>query len=279
MKKFLYGEHILITGASSGIGRSCAESFARRGYTVYGVSRSCEEGEEVLGIGKIVSMRMDVTDDTSIIGVLSRIPELGIVLHCAGFGISGPAEDTPLELVRKQFETNYFGVLRVNSHALPLLRRQGRSLVMVVSSIAGRVPIPFQSHYSSTKYALEAYLQALRLEASPYGVRTVLLEPGDTRTAFTSVRQSFIASDSPYAQACEKAVAQMAHDEENGKAPETVAQAALCMASRKNPPPRCVVGWEYRSLMALLRLLPDRTVLWLLGRLYHVHGRALRAKG
>lgn len=269
MNKFLYGRHILITGASSGIGRSCAELFARCGYTVYGVSRNCEEGEEVHEAGRIISMRMDVSDEASIIKVVSSIPRLGLVLHCAGFGISGPAEDTPIELVRKQFETNYFGVLRVNAHVLPMLRREARSLVMVVSSIAGRVPIPFQSHYSSSKYALEAYMQALRIEASPYGVRTVLVEPGDTRTAFTARRDSFLSSDSPYAHACGKAVAQMAHDEEHGKAPGTVAHAAMRMVSRKNPPVRYIVGWDYRLLMVLVRLLPDRTVLWLLGRLYH----------
>lgn len=270
MKKFLYGKHILVTGASSGIGRSCAELFASRGYTVYGVSRRCVEDEKSVGEGKIISLRMDVNDDASIESVLSRIPALGIVLHCAGFGISGPAEDTPLELVRKQFETNYFGVLQVNARALPLLRKQKRSLIMVVSSIAGRVPIPFQSHYSSTKYALEAYLQALRIEAASFGVHAVLLEPGDTRTAFTSSRTSFEPVGSPYAEACRRAVDQMVHDEEHGKSPESVARVALRMTGRKKPPVRVVIGFGYRLLMSLIRFLPDRTVLWLLGSIYHV---------
>ncbi|MFA6689880.1 MAG: SDR family NAD(P)-dependent oxidoreductase [Sphaerochaetaceae bacterium] len=268
-----YGDTILITGASSGIGRSCSLRFARAGYVVYAVSRHCEEGVELVGDGRIISMRMDVNDSDSVAAVIAGIPDLGIVLHCAGFGISGPAEDTPLDLVRSQFETNYFGILRVNAFALPLLRRRGRSLVMAIGSIAGRVPIPFQSQYSSTKYAVSAYFGALRIEAGPFGVRTVVIEPGDTRTGFTDHRSSYEPTGSPYAEACRRAVGQMERDERSGKDPDTVAQVALRMASRKNPPPKVVVGFGYRVLVFLARVLPDRVVFRLLGLIYHVGGR------
>lgn len=271
MKEFLYGRRILITGASSGIGRSCALLFARNGYTVYGVSRNCTEGIESIGTGSIVSMKMDVNDEASIQAAISRMEPLGIVLHCAGFGISGPVEDTPLELVYKQFETNYFGILRVNSYVLPLLRTQKRSLVMAIGSIAGRVPIPFQSHYSSTKYAIEAYFQALRMECAAFGLHSVLIEAGDTKTAFTSRRNSYEDPHSPYTDACRQAVAQMAHDEEHGKSPDSVARVVYRMACRKHPPVRTVVGCGYRVLMILLRIMPDRLAHSIIRCLYHVN--------
>ena len=172
------------------------------------------------------------------------------------------------ELVREQMEVNYFGPLLVGNVFLPLLRRNPRSLVIFISSIAGRVPIPFQSHYSSSKYALEAYAEALRMEGKRHGLTTVLIEPGDTKTGFTSMRRKCIPEDSVYKAEAEKAIAKMEKDEMNGKSPETVAKAALAAASRRNPPVRKPVGAEYSFLMILLRILPDKAALWILGKMY-----------
>ena len=149
-----------------------------------------------------------------------------------------------------------------------LLRRNERSLVIFISSIAGRVPIPFQSHYSSSKYALEAYAESLDMEACGFGLRTVLLEPGDTKTGFTSKWKKFIPSDSPYRSKAEKAIARMEHDEMNGKDPDTVARAALKVASKKNPPVRKPIGIEYSLLMILPRILPQKLVHRILRSMY-----------
>ena len=114
---------------------------------------------------------MDVCNEDSTRRAVERAVSeggLGIVLNCAGMGIAGPAEDTFEEAVRAQFEVNYFGTLRVNRMVLPYFRAQGKGLVLVMSSVAGRVPIPYQSHYSSSKYALDAYVEALRMEARPF---------------------------------------------------------------------------------------------------------------
>ena len=190
--RYPYGKAILITGASSGIGRAAAELFADAGYTVWAGSRHCEECvEKRLGGGEIRSLQMDVCNEDSTRRAVERAVSeggLGIVLNCAGMGIAGPAEDTFEEAVRAQFEVNYFGTLRVNRMVLPYFRAQGKGLVLVMSSVAGRVPIPYQSHYSSSKYALDAYVEALRMEARPFGIRAALIEPGDTKTGFTAAK-------------------------------------------------------------------------------------------
>ncbi len=268
MKKRIYGSNVLVTGASSGIGKAIAEAFARDGYTVYAVSRHIEEGERKLGSGTIIGMQADVTDRASLERIREMTGSLSILVNAAGSGIAGSAEDMEIQMVREQMEVNYFGPLLVGNVFLPLLRRNPRSLVIFISSIAGRVPIPFQSHYSSSKYALEAYAEALRMEGKRHGLTTVLIEPGDTKTGFTSMRRKCIPEDSVYRAEAEKAIAKMEKDEMNGKSPETVAKAALAAASRRNPPVRKPVGAEYSFLMILLRILPDKAALWILGKMY-----------
>lgn len=262
-----YGNRVLITGGSSGLGRACALAFAREGCTVYALSRKCEEGTECVGSGKIHSIRADVTDMDSIRSAYEKTGAADILIHSAGFGIAGAAEDTPLDLVQRQMDTNYYGVLRVNQVYMPDMRSQRRGLILIVSSVAGRVPIPFQSHYSSCKYALEAYAECLRMECAEYGIKACLIEPGDTHTGFTRARK-FSNTASPYYERCKKAVAQMEHDELNGRPPESVSQLALKIAAQKNPPVRSAVGFEYKALLFLQRLLPWNTAEQILKAIY-----------
>ena len=255
---------VLVTGASSGIGKETADLFAMNGFTVYAASRHPKATTNP----SIIPMEMDVTDPASISKAAEKIDELGIIVHCAGFGISGSAEMTPLERAKAQLETNYFGVLNVNNAFLPLLRKNGRSLVLITSSVAGLVAIPYQSHYSSSKYAIEAYAQALRMEASQFGVRVALVEPGDTKTGFTKARTSDEPEGSPYYEQCKGAVEHMAHDEQNGKSPDSVAKVFLKLAFRKNPPIRCAVGFDYKTLAFLVKILPARLANWIVKMIY-----------
>ncbi len=268
-EKYLYGKTALVTGATSGIGEKIAIALANNGYTVYGVSRHAEEKEEKIGNGKIIFRKMDITDESSIIRVLSEIGDFALLIQAAGFGIAGPAEDSDISLIRAQFETNYFGSILLTKLASMILRKHEKSLIIAISSVAGRVPLPYQSHYSSTKYALEAYYEALRIEAKPFGLITAIIEPGDLHTGFTAKRKNAMPDNSPYKPFYAKAIQQIEHDELSGKGPEVIANAVIRIIKKDNPPVRTVVGGNYKALTFLLRFLPDRLVLFILGKIYH----------
>ena len=266
-----YGKNVFVTGASSGIGRSCALMFARNGYDVIGVSRHTEEKtKRIPGKGSLTLRRLDVTDEAATREFVEKLPGVDIAVLCAGMGVAGPAETTSSELTRRQMEVNYFGTLNAAQPCLGRMRRQKRGLLLVIGSIAGRVSIPMQSQYSASKYALEAFTDAVRMEMKHYGVRACIIEPGDTKTGFTSARVMQPSEYVPdhYSSRLRKSVARMASDEQNGKSPETVAKVALALAGRKNPPARVPVGLEYKVLMQLLRVVPDRGKEFVLRKLY-----------
>lgn len=270
---YRYGKDVFITGASSGIGAACARLFAQSGYRVFAGARCNDKRPETFDSGgQIIPVIIDVSSETSvkaaIEAILKQTTDIGIVIHCAGIGIAGSAEDTPDEAAHLQMEVNYFGVLRVNRHILPCIRAKGKGLIIVIGSVSGIFSIPFQSHYSSSKFALEAYTRALRLEIEPFNIKATIIEPGDTKTGFTASRMFSLPADSPYEAACRRSVAKMEQDEQNGRSPNTVARKALAIAGKKNPPVYSVVGFEYKLLVFLRRLLPERLVMFVQKKMY-----------
>jgi len=268
-----YGNTVLVTGGTSGIGLATTRLLAEHGFAVYAASRSAAGPVEQLpNGGSIHPLVMDVTSAGSVKSAVAAIKaeagEIGIVVHSAGIGVAGAAADTPDEAARRQLETNYFGVLSVNRAVLPGMIEARRGLVVIVSSVAALFPIPFQSHYSSSKAALEAYGRALRMECRPYGVQVALVQPGDTRTGFTASRTYDVDAASPFFEACHKSVARMEHDEQNGRPPETAARRILALAIKAHPPVRNVVGLDYNALVFASRLLPVSMIDWVLGKMY-----------
>lgn len=267
-----YGKIVLVTGASSGIGAATARLLAENGYTVYGACRR-EMTDVTTQNGEIRYVKMDVTDDASVKNAVSAIVaqagEIDVVVNCAGNGIAGALEDCTVAEAEYQFSANYFGVIRVLNSVLPVMRSQKRGLVVNIGSIAGLYAIPFQSLYSSSKFAIEALTEALRMELYPFGVKASVVEPGDTKTGFTGARKFCAASaGSAYEETMRRSVAKMEHDEQNGVSPVAVAKCVLLTMQKKNPPVRTVVGFSYRCLVFLRRILPARTINWLLRILY-----------
>ncbi len=248
---------VLVTGASSGIGASCASYLASRGFRVYGASRRALAPE---GVNPLA---MDVGSDTSVHravqSVMEREGRLDIVVNNAGIGVAGAVEDTSIEEAKAQFEVNFFGVLRVCRAALPFLRARGSGYLINVGSIGGLIAIPYQGLYSASKFAIEGLTESLRMEVRPFGIRTVLIEPGDHRTSFTECRSMTSASKgSVYAGKAGPAVARMAKDEQNGAAPEAVGRLLYRIVNTANPRLRYTVGpAPQRAAVWLKRLLPN----------------------
>lgn len=250
----------LITGASSGIGASCASHLAARGFRVYGASRRAQAPPGVTPVA------MDVESDESVVraveSIAGREGRFDIVVNNAGVGIAGAVEDTSIEEAKAQFEVNFFGVLRVCRAVLPELRKNPGSYLVNVGSIGGLIAIPFQGLYSASKFAVEGLTEALRLELRPHGVRVVLIEPGDHRTSFTETRRMTGASArSVYHETAARAVRRMAEDELAGPPPEAVARLLLRVVNTRNPRLRYTVGPPAQRVGAWAkRLLPNSIV-------------------
>ena len=270
--KYIYGKNIFLTGGSSGIGLATAELFAANGYTVFAASRN--PSTEILsydGGGEIRPVSLDVRDSHSVEAAVDTVlaqADIGIVIHCAGIGIACPGEEFPEEAVTDLIETNFTGVLRLNSRILPHLRDRGCGLCVIVGSVAGVFPIPYQSHYCASKAALDLYAASLRIELRACGVRVSLVMPGDTKTGFTAARKYEIDETSPSYESCIRAVKKMEKDEINGYPPQSIARGIIKISNRKNPPARKIIGLDYKLLDLLRRLLPDRTVEYIIRSIY-----------
>jgi NAD(P)-dependent dehydrogenase (short-subunit alcohol dehydrogenase family) len=251
------GKTILITGASAGIGRACAERLSREGHTVIGASRRFVSGVAWSTIS------MDVDDDASVANAVERLIAehggLDAVVTCAGWGLAGAIEQTPIDDARAQLETNFFGTVRVVRAALPSLRaRRGR--VILMSSIGGVIGLPFSGYYSASKFALEGWGEALAWEVKPYGVHVTLIEPGNFRTDFTKSRREVeVTGEDPYLAARQKAISVMERDERNGANPTAVAALVDRVLNSSRPPRRATVGPVGERVGPLAkRLLPGR---------------------
>jgi NAD(P)-dependent dehydrogenase (short-subunit alcohol dehydrogenase family) len=233
---------VLITGTSAGIGRACADRLQGKGWAVVGASR------RGTSTGSWTPMVMDVDDDESVRkGVATIVDEHGrldAVVACAGWGLSGAVEQTPISDAKDQFETNFWGAVRVVTEALPIMRRQGGGRVLLVSSIGGVIGIPFQAFYSASKFAMEGYGEALAYEVAPFGIQVTLVQPGNVKTDFTSSRRDVAVpgGDDTYTAAARKAIGRMEKDEANGVAAKDVAVVVERVLEAPRPRRRVSVG-------------------------------------
>ena len=270
--KNVYGNRCLITGAGSGVGKACAILFAQNGFEVVGVSRSVSEGtKHYPGGGSLTLRKMDVTDESSIQHIVENNPPFDVIILSAGFGVAGACEEIPIDLAIKQMDVNYFGVMRVVQAFLPGMRAEGKGLIIGISSVAGRVSIPMQSQYSASKYAMEAFFDALRIETKGFGIRATLIEPGDMKTGFTCAREKYTVEGSDYEQMVIDSVGKMEEDEQHGIHPKIVAEAALKLCEKKNPPARVQTGMSNKLAVLAERHLSDKAVERVLTKLYMPH--------
>lgn len=269
----------LVVGASSGIGKAIAAELARQGIKVYAASRSLPDWFDrpddpaAAPESMLRTIRLDVNNPSSGENAINRIlaeeGRLDFLVQSAGFGIAGAIEDTSGPEARSQFETNFFGAVSLLPRVLPQMRRQQSGLIVNIGSVAGFLPVPFQAYYSASKAALAAMTSALGNEVRTWGVRCMLVQPGDTQTGFTHarvmVRQSL---NSAYADRCGKSIRRMAHDEQHGMTSDAAARAVVRNMLRRRPPQVLTLGLVYKLFVLAERLLPNRLVQWVIYQLY-----------
>jgi NAD(P)-dependent dehydrogenase (short-subunit alcohol dehydrogenase family) len=185
----------LITGCSTGIGRATAIELTKRGYSVVATARRPEALDD-LDVAEC--LRLDVDDDASVAETVAAAGPVDVLVNNAGFEVAGPIERVPIAEVKRMFETNVFGALRMIQAVLPSMREQGGGTIVNLSSVAGRAVGPHASTYSASKWALEALSEGLHIEMGHFGVRAFIIEPGVIETNFASNIRRFGADDAPY---------------------------------------------------------------------------------
>ncbi len=218
---------ILITGTSSGIGRATALHFAKKGWNVVATMRDPRKADPVLQHPQISLFALDVTNADSIAqaiaDTLNRYKKIDVLLNNAGYALFGPIEASDDKQIQQQFATNLFGLIRVTQQVLPVMRDAGEGLILNVSSIIGRMALPYASSYIATKFAVEGLSESMRYELEPFRIRVKLIEPGSVSTEFGKGSMQTAVSD-PYRTSMAKFMGVFAKSNSAGATPEEVAK-------------------------------------------------------
>jgi NAD(P)-dependent dehydrogenase (short-subunit alcohol dehydrogenase family) len=262
---------VLITGCSSGIGRATASRLTRSGWKVYASARRLESIEDLREAG-CETLALDVTDEESMRAAVDTVEleegAVGVLVNNAGYSQSGAIETVPLDAVRRQFETNVFGLVRLTQLVLGKMRAQRWGRIVNVGSMGGRLSFPGAGHYHATKHAVEAISDAMRFELRGFGIDVILLEPGLIATEFgetatASMTDVTSSDEDPYARfnATVGAVTKGAYDgpmRRLGAGPERVAKVIERAITRRRPPARITITPSAKITIATRRMLPDR---------------------
>ncbi|MDR3327388.1 MAG: SDR family oxidoreductase [Prevotellaceae bacterium] len=263
---------ILITGATSGLGKAIAEQLLQDGHIVYGTSRNKMESTNSLKM-----LQMDITQRESIRNAISAIftaeSRIDVVINNAGMGIGGAAELATEQEIDLQMQANFYSVVNVCSEVLPIFRFARNGLIINVSSIGGVFALPYQGLYSASKFAVEGYSEALSLETKQFGIRVVVLEPGDFNTGFTKNRVISQATiNSEYSQSFHKVLKNIEKDETNGGKPQYLAKKTSKIINKKHPKFRYIITPSVVQKMSIFAscILSGRAFQWIIRLFYGV---------
>jgi NAD(P)-dependent dehydrogenase (short-subunit alcohol dehydrogenase family) len=262
----------LVTGSSSGIGFETSLMLARAGFNTYASMRNLENSKNITEIAKkeklpLQVVQLDVNNDGSvkdaIVKILKADQRIDVLINNAGYGLFGSVEDTSIEEIKAQFETNFFGVVRVTQQVLPLMRRQNSGTIVNVSSVGGRIGLPALSAYHSTKFALEGLSESIAFELEPFGIRVVIIEPGVIRTNIlnsSSSAKKALDPKSPYFSLSQKLNDNFKSmmESESSSPPEEVAKVILQAVTSENPQLRYSVGDDAANLIDARKNMPDK---------------------
>lgn len=259
---------VLVTGCSSGIGKACCDRLAN-GRRVYGASRTPCVSE------RWTHLAMDVRDDASVQRAVDEIVRregrIDALVHCAGNSLAGSVEDTTVDEAKSQFETNFWGTVRVVRAVLPIMRGQRAGKIIVAGSIGGLIGLPYIPYYSASKFALDGFVETLRSEISPFGIEATVLHPGDFNTAISAnqIVCRNAGADSAYFTPCHRTIEIYDTGVRVGRPPDVVARKIERLLSRRRLPVRCLIGSPVEVAGVWLKaLLPSRSFEYLLRRSY-----------
>lgn len=253
---------VLVTGASSGMGKDFAQQLLKDGYTVFAAARSVDKMTELADAGATV-IAMDISNEADIVAAVDQIISAGgvdVLINNAGYGQYGPVEETPIDKARYQFEVNLFGLARLTQLLLPNMRANGKGLIINISSMGGKIYTPLGAWYHATKHALEGWSDCLRLELKPHGIDVVIVEPGMISTGFSDgVEDQFtVADNSAYADLAEGLRKAAAANSTPMSQPSVITSLVMKAIRANKPKTRYIGGALARPLVFLRWLLPDR---------------------
>lgn len=246
---------VLITGASSGVGQSTARLLAQKGYRVFGTSRSPSRSESAFEMVPL-DVRSDGSVASCVKSVLEKAGRIDVLINNAGYELSGALEETSLDEAKAQFDTNFFGVVRMVNAVLTSMRERKQGRIITVGSFSGVSAIPFMGMYSASKAALQGYSEALRMEVAPFNIHVSLAEPGFLKTPMMDKRQVAAAPRPAYDVWRQRAFNAFRSFEQKAPGPELVADALLDIISSASPRLRYLVGSQAKSTSRLITLLP-----------------------
>jgi short-subunit dehydrogenase len=264
---------ILLTGASSGIGLAIAKSLVMHGHEVWGTSRNLER---IPKMPRCHPVRLDLADRLSIESAfkfaLSEAGFFDVVINNAGAGHFGPAELLPMETIASQFQILVFGQIQFMQLALRHMQERGEGLIINVTSLASRLPVPFMAGYNAAKAALAAFTMSIQLELADSGVHVVDLQPADICTEFNQNLLKNINADQRYEAKIAKTWEAVERNIKNAPSPDLVARHVVRLVDAVRPPPRITVGDAFQSKIApfIFRFLPQRVRLWGLKKYYEI---------
>src|SRR5215208_431383 len=266
----------VVTGSSSGIGFETALLLARNGFYTYATMRNLEKSKNITDIANneklpLQVVQLDVNDDISVKNAIDKIvaaaenKRIDVLVNNAGYGLFGSLEDISIEEIKAQFETNFFGVIRVTQQVLPVMRNQSiGGTIANVSSVGGRIGVPVLSAYQSTKFAIEGLSESMSYELEPFGIRVVIIEPGFIRTNIinsSASAEKALDSKSPYFLLMQKVKNHFKSMMENASSscpPEEVAKVILQSITSKNPQLRYTVGNDAATIIQARMNMPDK---------------------
>jgi len=254
---------VLITGASSGVGQATARLLAEKCYQVFGTSRNPDSAQSIPGVEMLA---LDVRSDDSVTACVKAAVDaagrIDVLVNNAGYELAGALEEISLDEARAQFETNFFGVIKMVKAVLPLMRQHKQGQIINIASFAGISAVPFMGIYSASKFALEGFTEALRMEVSPFNIHVSLAEPAFLKTAMTDHRQAATAPLEEYDPWRQRAFNAFRDLEQKAPGPESVAKAILKIIERRKPRLHYLIGAQAKILSRMQRYLPASGFEW-----------------